>query len=83
MTDKNRTARKSCYAVMGSLTNAQKAQKALAAAAIPTSVNKIISSDTHKGCIWSIQFSCNQLPNVQSVLSAARISVRAWGETDK
>lgn len=83
MTDRNRTARKSCYAVMGSLTNAQKAQKALSAAAIPTSINKIISSDTHKGCIWSIQFSCNQLPNVQSVLSAARINVRAWGETDK
>ena len=39
----------SCSAIMGTLTNAQKAQKALAAAAIPARVGKLEASSSHRG----------------------------------
>ena len=82
MTDRNRIERKGCYAVMGTLTNAQKAQKALSAAAIPSSINKTDSSVSHKGCVWSLNFSCNQLQNVKNVLGSAGITVKSWGGAD-
>ncbi|MBO5204116.1 MAG: hypothetical protein J6B72_05855 [Clostridia bacterium] len=78
MTDRNRSQYKSCAAVMGTLTNAQKAQRALSAAAIPTSVTKSGSSSSHRGCVWSVNFSCNQMENVRSVLSSAGINVKSW-----
>ncbi len=80
MTDRNIYQHKSCSAVMGTLTMAQKAQKALARAAIPASVGKIHSSESHRGCAWSVGFSCNQLQNVQSVLASAGINVKSWEE---
>ncbi len=67
-----------CSAVLSSLTAAQKAQKVLSAAAIPTSVGKIHSSNAHRGCAWSVSFSCNQRENVERVLSIAGIAVRSW-----
>ena len=68
----------SCSAIVGTLTNAQKAQKALAAAAIPARVGKLEASSSHRGCVWSINFSCNQMRNVKSVLASSGINVRAW-----
>ncbi len=82
MIDKKRVEHKGCQAIMGSLTNAQKAQKALAAAAIPVNINKSDSSEKHKGCVWSINFSCNQMPNVKNVLANAEIKVKSWGGAD-
>ena len=82
MTDKKRPEHRGCRAIMGSLTNAQKAQKALASAAIPSNINKIDSSETRKGCVWSVNFSCNQLQNVQNVLASAGIHVKEWGGVD-
>ncbi len=78
MTDRKRSQYKSCAAVMGTLTNAQKAQKVLSGAAIPTSVTKSEASPSHRGCVWSVNFSCNQMENVRSVLSSAGINVKAW-----
>ncbi len=69
---------KSCVAVLNSLTVAQKAQKVLSAAAIPVSVGKTNSSNAHRGCAWSISFSCNQRENVERVLSIAGIAVKSW-----
>ena len=79
MTDKNKYNYKGCSAVMGTLTNAQKAQKALSAAAIPTSLGKDETISSNRGCVWSVNFSCNQLENVKAVLSAYGISVKKWG----
>lgn len=68
-----------CFAVMGTLTNAQKAQRVLSTAAIPSSLTKNEASSSHKGCVWSVTFSCNQLGNVKSVLYSAGIHVKEWG----
>ena len=82
LTDRNKHQNKDCSAVLGTLTQAQKAQKALSSAAIPTRISKSDASVSHRGCVWSVSFSCNQLPNVRSVLSAAGIKVKAWGDDD-
>lgn len=78
MTDKKRYEYRSCSAVMGTLTGAQKVARALANAAIPSSVIKIDSSTGTRGCTWGVSFSCNQTENVKSVLSSSGINVRSW-----
>lgn len=66
-----------CSAEMGSVTEAMKAQRVLAAAAIPTEVIKI-EGTRRRGCVFGIGFSCSQQNNVRAVLSSARINPRAW-----
>ncbi len=78
MTEKDSSRYIGCSAIMSTLTNAQMAQKVLAAAAIPSNVVKAPPSEAHRGCAWSVSFSCNQMQNVKTVLSANGISVRAW-----
>ena len=70
-----------CILEMGTQTNAQKAQSALSAAAIPSTVVKTESS-SRRGCVYGIRFSCSQVANVRTVLSAARITVRRWDIED-
>ena len=67
-----------CFAAIGSITYAQKAQKALAAAAIPSSVTKAEVSSSRRGCVYGVRFSCAQESNVRTVLSNARITVKEW-----
>ncbi len=74
----NKYQYKTCAALLGSLTAAQKAQKVLSGAAIPSSVGKINSSENRRGCSWSVSFCCNQRENVESVLSRAGITVKSW-----
>ena len=81
MTDK-KIQYKECSAVLGTLTSAQKAQKVLSSAAIPTSIGKSEASSLHRGCVWSVNFSCNQQENVRAVLAAAGIKVKAWSGDD-
>ena len=71
-----------CFAELGSMTYAMKAQKALANAAIPCIVQKTESSASHRGCTYGIRFSCLQENNVRTVLSAARIPVKQWKRGD-
>ena len=78
MTDKTKSEYKECFAVMGTLTNAQKAQRALSVAAIPSIISKSDPAQGHKGCVWGIEFPCNQSYNVQSIFSSYGISVREW-----
>ena len=82
MTDRKNYQYKSCRAVIGTLTGAQKANKALTAAAIPSNVIKTESASRHGGCVWSVSFACNQMENVRSVLSSAGINVRSFGGND-
>ena len=82
MTDRNKYQYKSCRAVIGTLTGAQKAQKALTVAAIPSNVVKTESDTRHGGCVWSVSFACNQKENVIAVLSSAGIGVRSIGGGD-
>ena len=67
-----------CSAELGSVTYAMKAQKALAAAAIPSTVIKSESPSSRRGCTYGLRFSCQQENNVRLVLEAARIPVKRW-----
>lgn len=64
-----------CTAVIGSMTTALKAQKALLRASIRSTVVKLDSSVTHKGCAYGIEFDCLQASNVKYTLSNAGIKV--------
>ena len=66
-----------CYAEIGSVTQAMKAQAALNAAAIPSEVIKT-GSNTKRGCVYAVEFSCQQANNVSTVLSKEKINVRYW-----
>ncbi len=71
---------RNCFAELGSVTYAMKAQKALSAAAIPSTVVKSESSSSRRGCTYGIRFSCLQENNVRMVLAAARIPVKQWND---
>ena len=71
-----------CSAELGSMTQAMKAQKALAAAAIPSTVVKSDSSSSGRGCSYGIRFSCGQEQNVRTVLKNARIGIKRWNTAD-
>lgn len=67
-----------CRATLSSMTQALKAQKALATAAIPVNIVKTDSASSLRGCTYGIEYSCNQSNNVSRVLSSAGISVKKW-----
>ncbi|MBQ9150801.1 MAG: DUF3343 domain-containing protein [Clostridia bacterium] len=67
-----------CTAVIGSMTQAMKAQTALAEAAIRANISKISSSKTHNGCAYGVDFPCTQSGNVQMVLERAGVKVREY-----
>ena len=67
-----------CTAVIGSMTQALRAQNLLADAAIRTTVTKISSSEARGGCAYGVDFPCTQMSNAQTVLNGAGIRVREF-----
>ena len=67
-----------CSAEIGSVTEAMKAQKVLADAAIPSEIIKKEGTSRRRGCIFGIGFSCAQQNNVRAILSSARIYPKEW-----
>ena len=67
-----------CSVAIGSMTQAQKAQRALGEAAIPAAVVKWENSSRLLGCVYGLRFSCAQANNVRTVLASAKISVKQW-----
>ena len=67
-----------CSASIGSMTWAMRAQSALAAEAIPSTVIKTDERGGGRGCIYGVAFACSWRDNVKRVLEAAKISVREW-----
>lgn len=65
-----------CTAYIGTNTLAMKAQRALAAEAILSSVVKVNSSKTHKGCAYGIRFDRFQTNNVSIILAREGIAVK-------
>lgn len=65
-------------AVLGSTTQALRAQRALATASIPSEVVKTGSGASHHGCVYGIEFEAIQYKNVRMILSSARINVRGY-----
>ena len=67
-----------CTAVIGSMTQAMKAQSALSEAAIRSSIVKVSSAKTTGGCAYGVDFSCTQSANVRTVLERGGIRVREY-----
>lgn len=68
-----------CSVAIGAITQGLRAQKILAAAAIPTTVIKYENNSRNsKGCIYGLSFSCAQSNNVKMVLERERIRVKQW-----
>lgn len=63
-----------CTAAMPSLTYCMKAQRTLALHSIQSTIVKLDSSITKKGCAYGIEFFCEYKKAVRSILSDARIS---------
>ena len=70
-----------CSVELGSITQAMRAQKALAEAAIPSRVIKT-EGTSRRGCAYGLSFSCEQEKNVRYVLTQSRISVKQWNGVD-
>lgn len=65
-----------CVAVIGSMTQALRAQRALAGAAIPAEIIKADARDEKRGCAYALSYSCAQENNVKTVLGNQGIRVR-------
>lgn len=71
-----------CFAVMGSMTQALRAQKELANAAIRAEIVKADSAHTRRGCAYALSYPCSQENNVNTVLTGAGIRVRDFYRGD-
>ncbi len=67
-----------CIAEIGSMTQAMRAQKALAEAVIPATVVKTDSSKNEKGCAYGVSFPCAYRDNVENIFARSRVRVRRW-----
>ena len=72
------SVRGSCTAVIGSMTQAMRAQGLLAEAAIRATVVKISSAQSTGGCAYGVDFPCTQMSNAQTVLTRAGVRVREY-----
>ena len=71
-----------CLAVMGSMTQAMRAQKVLAGAAVRAEIVKADSAHTRRGCAYALSYPCSQENNVRTILSGAGIRVRDYYRED-
>ena len=71
-----------CLAVMGSMTQAMRAQKVLAVAAVRAEVVKADSTHTRRGCAYALSYPCSQENNVRTILAGASIRVRDFYRED-
>lgn len=67
-----------CTAVIGSMTQAMRAQAVLSETAIRSTLTKISSAKTHNGCAYGVDFPCTQSGNVRVILAGAGIRVRDY-----
>ena len=72
---RNETNYQECVAVIGSMTQAMRAQNVLATAAVRTRVVKADSFDTQLGCAYAIAFPCAQEIRVRRLLQAAGVRI--------
>lgn len=71
-----------CVAVIGSVTQAMRAQKVLASAAIRTELIKVGGSANPRGCAYALSYGCSQDGNVKNILLRAGIRIRETGKGD-
>ena len=70
--------RGTCTAVLGSMTQAMRAQSILAEAAIRSVVVKVSSAGSTGGCAYGVDFPCTQMSNAKTVLNGAGMRVREY-----
>lgn len=68
-----------CFCVIGSMTQAMKAQRILSAAAIHARVEKADSATTRRGCAYAIYYPCEQDANVRAILRQSGIRIKGGG----
>lgn len=68
-----------CFAAIGSMTQAMKAQRALGEAAILSTVVKSESS-SRRGCIYGLSFPCVQEANVRRIFASSGVKVKEWNK---
>ena len=71
-----------CIAVVGSMTQALRAQKVLASAAVRADVVKADSAHTRRGCAYALSYPCSQENNVHTILAASGVRVRDFYRED-
>jgi len=74
-----RMEREACFAAIGSMTQAMKAQNILTSISIPSTVIKSESS-SRRGCIYGLSFPCAYESNVRAALASAKIAVKEWNK---
>ena len=65
-----------CVTVVGSMTQALRAQKVLANAAVRADVVKADSAYTRRGCAYALSYPCSQENNLRTILASAGIRIR-------
>ena len=65
--------RKGCLCIIGSMTQTMRAQRLLAAAAIPCDTVKTSTGRNGRGCTYALSFSCTQSENVRHVLQKSKV----------
>ncbi len=71
-----------CVAVVGSMTQALRAQKVLANAAVRADLIKADSAHTRRGCAYALSYPCLQENNVRTVLASAGIRIHDFYRED-
>ena len=69
--------KRACVAVIGSMTQAMRAQKALERASIPARVEKADSSATRRGCAYGVTYDCSWEGAVREVLRRSGIVIQS------
>ena len=65
-----------CYCSAGSMTQAMRAQRVLADAAIQAQIVKL--DNAHRGCAYALSFCCAQENNVRTILARAGLHPREF-----
>ncbi len=79
MRSNNQTSGGIMVAVVGSMTAAQRAQRALLGAAIRADIVKS-DSESGRGCGHGVAFPASQQGNVRTILSASHVNVRRYSQ---
>lgn len=73
---RNNSELSACECIIGSMTQAMRAQSVLASAAIRAKIVKADSSRTGRGCAYALSFPCIWENDVKRILRDAGIRVR-------
>lgn len=74
------TERRTCTAVIGSMTQAMRARRVLTAAAVYANVVKVNAASARHGCAYGVSYPCSLEGAVREVLRREGIRIQRGGE---